>query len=732
MIPQRSDDFAEGLPAEAATMEEAAQLLFARLKAASWGVAPEDEPLALCFCLLVLRLDPTIHPRTVAAILQGTKGHAFDATTLVNAMASLGFRYLRLTLHPGSLDQRVLPALLRPSGKAPRVLYAEGRRLYHFDGRSASHIPARERLSPCEVYVFSRQMEEDLPTSRPMRAATGRTWFYALLWRFAPQMRLMLFIAMGLNLLSLAVPVLILSVHALVVSTGDVGPLTYLSLGAALVVGVEFLLRRLRSSFATWMTARLDYLVGCANFEKLLNLPAATLEGAELSAQIARIKSFEAVRDFLTGPLMASAMELPMSVLSLFLLYYLGGSLVLPVFAVMMALVILILVTRRQTAVAMRMAANEGSRMQQFTLESFAKLEAIRADGLGQRWLQRYRDLSGREQMALMRLGNIGVMAELVAHGLVGLSTLLVLFVGAHLIWANVIGTGVLIAAVTLQLRALSPLHATVGMVGRLEQLRNSIAQIDELMDLEEEETAERRSIATFKLSGHLQFANVALRYDNKAPLIFSGFSLDVAEGEVIGIAGPNGSGKSSLLKMPLGLVVPQLGGVRLGGFDIRQLNPIDLREQIAYVPQYVDLFSGTLAENLRICLPIAREREIEEALAEAGALEMIRAMPGGIHSMIDPPRIAATLPLLRERIGLARALLRPASLMLIDERPAAMLLEGFDEDLRRVLARRRGERTILFVTHRTDFLRLADRVVALTGEGTAHVGPLDKIMGVL
>ena len=732
MIPARVDSLAAGTPADAVTIDEAVQLFYARLRSANWTVQPEDEARALCFCLLIRRLDPTVHPRTVAAILQGAKGHAFDATTLVNVLASLGFRYLHVTIDPAALDRRVMPALVDPFGASPKVLYVGGDHLFLFEGRSGHHVPARGQLDPGDIFVFSRLIEEDQPTSRRMRAATGRTWFFALMWRFAPQIRIMLVIAMGLNLLSLAVPILILAVHALVVSTGNAGALGYLCLGAGLVIGVEFLLRRLRSSFATWMTARLDYLVGCASFEKLLNLPAATLEGAELSAQIARIKSFEAVRDFLTGPLMASAMELPMAALSLLLLYYLGGMLVLPVFGVMVALCVVIWVAQRQTAIAMRIAANESSRMQQFTLESFAKLESIRADGLGPRWLQRYRELSGREQMAMMRLGNIGIVAELVAHGLVGISTFLVLYTGAHLIWAGSIGTGVLIAAVTLQLRALAPLHATVGMVARLEQLRNAIAQIDELMGLDEEETAERRSIATFKLSGHLQFSGVALRYDSKAPLVFSGFSLDVAEGEVIGIFGPNGSGKSSLLKMPLGLVVPQLGGVRLGGFDIRQLNPADLREQISYVPQHVDLFSGTVAENLRICLPIARDSEIEQALDEAGALETVRQLPQGLQTVLDPARIGAVQPLLRDRIGLARALLRPAGLMLIDERPSAMLLAGLDEDLRRILARRRGERTILFVTHRTDFLRLADRVVALTGDGGAHVGPLDKIMSVL
>ncbi|SLN69382.1 Toxin RTX-I translocation ATP-binding protein [Aquimixticola soesokkakensis] len=709
--------------------DNSAQLLYARLKGTNWTIRSQDEALAMCFCMMVLKLDPLVHPRTIASVLQGAPDQVFDETAFINAMASLGFRYLRLKAKLSDLDERLLPALVCTPDHGAQVFYNETGQAHLFDGHEGAHVPLETSDGRADVLVFSRIVESDMATSKTARESTGWTWFAAVLRRFRPQMRFMLVLGVGLNLMSLLVPVLILVVHSQVISSGDLNPLYYLCFGAALIVGIELLLRRLRSRFAVWMMARLDYIVGCASFEKLLGLPANALTSAGISSQLARIKTFEAVRDFLCGPLMISAMELPMSLMALVFLTLLGHTIVLPALFVMGMFVLLILASRRRAGIQIRRAALESSRMQQFTLETFAKFEAIRLDGLSEKWQDRYRALSGREQMALMRLALVGSRSEILAHFLVGISTVLTLFFGAKLIWAGQMGAGALIACVMLQIRALSPLHALVGMVPRLEQLRNSVIQINQLMDMEDEETAQPRSMASSRLGGHIQFSNIALRYDPKAPLIFSGFSLEIAAGEVIGITGPSGSGKSSLLKMPLALVTPQLGGVRIGSFDIRQLNPVDLREQIAYVPQYVDLFSGTIAANMRLGMPIARDTEIESALVEVGAWEAISQFPDGIYTVIDPTVLGETMPLLRERLGLARALLRDTKILLIDERPTAMLLAGFDEDIRRCLTRYRTEKTILFVSYRTDFLRMADRVVALQENGRAQIGTLDKIV---
>ncbi|PTV97409.1 ATP-binding cassette subfamily B protein/ATP-binding cassette subfamily C protein LapB [Rhodobacter aestuarii] len=710
--------------------ESAAQLFYARLKGADWHVTPDAEPLALCFCMLVLRLKPTLHPRSLAAIINASADHGFDRMALVNTMAALGYRYDRVRLMLTDLDIRVLPALIVGRDGQALVYYRDGDDIALFDGATRQLVDPTQYRQEVEVYLFSRLNPDDLATSQTRREATQQAWFLSLFSRFWPHLRSVVLMGISLNLLALLVPALILAVYAFVIDSGQIAPLQYLAAGAALLLGFEFTLRRLRSRVLTWMMARLDYLVGVSSYDKLLGLSAEALNTAGVSSQIARIKTFEAVRDFLCGPLILSAIELPVTVLALVALFWIGGTLAVPILVAIIVLVAITLIARRGIAVRIRQSAVEGSKMQQFILDTFTRLESIRLDGLAGIWMDRFLHLSGREQFAMLRMSRLAATAEILAHLTVGLATLGLLFIGTKQIWAGELAAGALIAAMMLQLRALAPLHAIVGMLPRIEQLRNAIEQIDRLMDMSEEiDLNDHEEVNAAALNGQIRIRNVSLRYGPKVPAVLSGFSIDIAEGEVIGITGGNGSGKSTLLKLPLGLSTPQLGAVQLGGFDIRQFNAAELRERVAYFPQTVDLFSGTLADNLRIAMPIARNADLEAALEEAGALNQLRSLPDGLQTVVDPARLSASQPLLRERIGLARALLRPAQVLLIDERPAMALLAGLDRDIERVLKQSRGHKTTLFVSSRTDFLRLADRVIAMTGDGRAQVGPLDKIM---
>lgn len=718
---------AAGASGSQAILETATQVLSARLRGGGWSIREENLPLANCFCALLIKLDPMVHPSLVAPILSGERGEVFDEVALVNAMAALGFRYLKVDIRPAEIDPRLLPAVLL-SDRGAALYYTDNDTPVVLDGASITHEPPGDWAARTDALLFSRMAEADRPTSRAALENSGRTWFLQILRRFLPHVKYLLVIGVLLNLLALAVPLFILLIYDRVLNAGVYEPLLYLAKGVLIVLAAEYLLRRAKARLLSHVMARLDYIVGTASFEKLVELPAATLDRAEVSEQVARIKTFEAVRDFLCGPLMGTLLELPVALLSLGVILLLAGPLVwVPLTAALLILAV-IWHARRRIAILIRRAAVESSRMQKFALDCFSKLDAIRLDGLTGKWLDQYREVSGREQMSQLRLALAASRAEILGQLLAGLSTLALLYVGAQLIWADRMAAASLIACLVLHMRILSPFQAMTAMVPRLEQMRNAVRQINELMSYDDEDT-EARTLTTTRLDGSVRFSNVAIRYAARAPLVYSGFNLTVTAGEVIGVTGANGSGKSTLLKLILGLVEPQAGGIRLSGFDIRQLSPRDLRRQIAYVPQQVDLFSGTVAENLRLGMPLATEGEMMDALGQVGALSEVRALLHGMDTVIDPAALKTEDPLLHDRLALARALLRPSKLLLIDERPATLLRSGLDATLRECVQELRRSRTIIFVTHRTDLLRLADRVVALRGDGRAEVGTLDTIL---
>lgn len=721
--------------------DQTASDLYEELIATAWTQKPETEPLARCLCRLVSELAPLQSSATIAGSLPGGD-RPFDLVDFMNTLAHLGFRSSPLCRKLRDLDIRLMPCLVvGPKGSAqsaqadgPSVVSVERGddgepRLVMFCGTSGKSriLPADDPAlnKTVEIIVFTR-IEGTIDRRDDER---GLGWIRHLFSRFQPSLRLVLLIGLALNLLALGAPLFIMLVYDRVIGPQATEPLYFLIAGAMILLGAEAVLRKIRSECMSWLTARLDFLVGVTLFDKLLRLPPRVIEQTGSSSHIARIKTFESVRDFFCGPALSATLELPSTLLSGVVILILGGPIVLVPIAAAILYALAFVIMRSRVNLAIRAAALESSIIQQFRLETIEKQESIRLDGLSKHWAAKHRELSGRETAAQYSVYILGVIGELTAVAITGLVSLLTLGVGAQLIWAGQMGPGELIAVMMLTWRMIGPFHALCTLVPRFEQARNAILQINSFMDLDTEEDEAVNTVRVPSLKGDVSLISAALRYEASAGPVFMGMNLEAKRGEIVTITGPNGSGKSSLLKLILGMQRPLLGSVRLDGFDIRQLSPKDLRGRIAYVPQDVLIFDGTLAENLRIAEPLADEDALWRALSQAGAAKQVQRLPEGLSTRVGVLRDPSYDEVLRQRIGLARAFLRDAPLVLIDEQPSSALRAGLDKSLINYIEQSRGQRTVMLVSHRADFIRMADRAIALRPGMTPIVGSPDQVL---
>ncbi|MFJ6389140.1 thiol reductant ABC exporter subunit CydD [Streptomyces sp. NPDC091972] len=226
--------------------------------------------------------------------------------------------------------------------------------------------------------------------------------------------------------------------------------------------------------------------------------------------------------------------------------------------------------------------------------------------------------------------------------------------------------------------------------------------------------------------AGALAFERVTVRYPGRSGDAVTDVSFEVAPGETVTLVGPSGAGKSTLLNVLLGFVRPAEGRVRIGGADLAEADLEEWRSRIAWVPQRPHLFAGTIAENVRLARPDADEAAVRRALADAGALGFVDALPLGADTVLgeDGAGLSAGQ---RQRLALARAFLADRPVLLLDE-PTAALDGATEAEVVAAVRRLAAGRTVLLVVHRPALLGVADRVVRLTEP--AAPAPVDATAG--
>ncbi|MBN8908336.1 MAG: ATP-binding cassette domain-containing protein, partial [Rhodospirillales bacterium] len=222
-------------------------------------------------------------------------------------------------------------------------------------------------------------------------------------------------------------------------------------------------------------------------------------------------------------------------------------------------------------------------------------------------------------------------------------------------------------------------------------------------------------------LAPDLRFEDVRFAYPCGRRAAHAGLSFRIGAGERVGIVGPSGSGKSSIVRLLLRLHDPQEGTIRLGGQDLRTLDPAALRDMIAVVTQDTTLFHGTIAENLRLGRPDATEAELVAAATAANAHGFVRELPDGYDTVIGE-RGARLSGGQRQRLAIARALLRDAPILVLDEALASVDAEN-EAIIQQALDRLMQGRTTLILAHRLSSVIGADRILVLQDGTVAQEG---------
>ncbi len=303
-----------------------------------------------------------------------------------------------------------------------------------------------------------------------------------------------------------------------------------------------------------------------------------------------------------------------------------------------------------------------------------------------------------------------------------------VLWYGGQLVLTASLSAGDLVKFLLYTFFVAGAVGALTGLYSQFQEALGASKRIfdllDEQSDLPEAKTAEKLKHP----KGQLSFDKVSFRYgDRGKEHVLENVSLDVAAGQVIALVGPSGAGKSTLVTLIPRFYDPSAGRILLDGIDIRELKLKDLRANIGIVPQETQLFSGTIAENIRYGRPGSNDDELQVAAQAANAHEFITAFPDGYQTIVGERGVKLSGGQ-RQRVAVARALLKNPRILILDE--ATSSLDSESEALvQAALETLMQGRTTFVIAHRLSTVRSADRILVLDDGRIVEQGDHESLM---
>ncbi|MDR3216685.1 MAG: peptidase domain-containing ABC transporter [Clostridiaceae bacterium] len=283
---------------------------------------------------------------------------------------------------------------------------------------------------------------------------------------------------------------------------------------------------------------------------------------------------------------------------------------------------------------------------------------------------------------------------------------------------------GSMFAFMSLSGYFMDPIGRLVGLQLQIQEAQIAMKRMSELYDLEPEQRADGNYIKEFSLDGDIKFNRVTFRYGNRAPVL-KDVSFEVKHGQKIAIVGESGGGKTTMAKLILGLWQPKDGAVSVGGFNVEELDKTMLRRRVAYVPQNVELFSGTIEENIKLGKRNATYEEIKEACKAAGCADFIERMPNKYATYLE--EAGANLSGgERQRIALARALIKQPQILILDEATSNL---DFISEAKLYDTLFGLNCTVIIIAHRLSTIRRCDKILVVHGNRIAEQGAHTELL---
>ncbi|MDZ4142759.1 MAG: type I secretion system permease/ATPase [Methylotenera sp.] len=554
-------------------------------------------------------------------------------------------------------------------------------------------------------------------------------WFWGTLAENRRIYRDIMVAAFVVNLFALAMPMFTMNVYDRVVPNRALETLWVMSIGVAVIVIGDLILRTMRVYFLDWASTRIDVKLSARIMEQVLGT-RLELRSNSVGSLASNLRSFESVRDFITSATITTLIDVPFGLIFIGVMAWISFPMVIPVIIGGLAMLVYAFSVQTKMHELSETMYRASAARNATLIESLVSLETVKALGVEGAMQRKW------EHSAIF-LTEVGSKLRLLSasinngsNAIQQLTTISLVLLGVYLMILGELTMGGLIASTMLASRALAPISQTAGLLTQYHTASTSLQSLDEVMNKPVERPLDSNFLSRPSFRGDIEFREVSFKYPGAEESALSKVSFKIKAGEHVALLGRMGSGKTTIHKLILGLYQPTEGAILIDGIDARQIDPAELRRSVGYVQQDTHLFYGTMRENLAITSPHADDATILAAAHVGGIDEFINAHPKGFDLLVGE-RGETLSGGQKQGVGIARALITKPNIILLDEPTSAMDHSSEDAVKNRLMEASNGK-TVVLISHRSGLFDLANRIIVIDSGRVVADGPKDQVVEAL
>ena len=567
------------------------------------------------------------------------------------------------------------------------------------------------------------------PDDDPEKNSSSGEWFWNTIKRSRGLYSEVLAASLLINLFALVTPLFIMNVYDRVVPNHAIETLWVLASGVAIVFIFDLVIKSLRGYFIDAAGKRADIMLSSQTFSRVMDIRMKDRPD-RVGSFANNLQEFDTFRDFFTSTTLVTLIDLPFVILFILLIYFIGGTLAaIPMIAIPSILISGFLF-QKPLQENISQIFRQGAAKHAMLIEVLSSLDTVKGaraeGGMQKRW-----------EAFNARLARLGLKSRFLSLVMLNLaqfiqqvSTVAVVALGVYIIIDGDLSIGGLIACTILTGRCLAPMGQVATILTKYHHSMAAFDAIDNIMHLPVERPADKKFLHRPEIHGSILFNDVTFSYQGQQIPALKQVSFQITQGEKIGIIGRMGSGKSTLHKLLLNFYEPSSGSILVGGTDINQIDPTDLRRNISYVPQEISLFNGSVRENIVLGTPLADDQAVIDAARTAGILDYLNQHPRGFDLNVGE-RGRYLSGGQRQGIAIARAIISGSPILLLDE-PTASMDNTSEQQFKDQFTDYIADKTMLLITHKASMLTLIDRLIVLNEGNVVADGPRDEVLKLL